>query len=97
MDLKPHETDLVGGWAFDGGRIVADAVENRIHYLITHSLEKIAVCPETGGWETLYRDPSDGRYWERTFPQGELQGGGPMRLINIPAVDAAAKYRIGPS
>lgn len=94
MDLKPHETDLIGAWVFDGDRIVADAVESRIRYLVARSLEKVAVCPESGGWETLYRNPSDGRFWERTYPQSEMHGGGPMRLINISAADAVAKYRI---
>ena|ERR1700760_563278 len=94
MDLKPHETDLVGGWIFDGKHVSADPVQSRIYYLITHSLEQVAVSPESGGWETLYRDPSDGRFWERTYPQSELHGGGPMRLINISAADAVKKYHI---
>ncbi len=97
MSLKPHETDLVGGWVFDGNHVSADPVQSRIRDLIKHSLEKVAVCPETGAWETLYRDPSDGRFWELTYPQGEMHGGGPMRLTNISAVNAVPKYRLDPN
>lgn len=94
MNLKSHETNLVGAFVFDGERIVADAIESRIRYLIAHSLEKVAISPDTGAWETLFRDPSDGRLWERTYPQSERHGGGPMRLVNVPVKDAVAKYRI---
>jgi Immunity protein 27 len=94
MSLKPDETDLVGGWVLDGNRVSADPVQSRIRDLIEHSLEKIAVCPETGAWETLYRDPSDGRFWELTYPQSEMHGGGPTRLTNISTANAAAKYRL---
>jgi hypothetical protein len=97
MNLKPHETDLVGRWIFDGKRVSADPVESRIKDSIKHSLEKAAICPETGGWDVLYRDASDGRFWELTYPQGEMHGGGPMRLINISVGDAVAKYRINPN
>jgi Immunity protein 27 len=31
----------------------------------------------------LFRDPGDDRYWERTYPQGEAQGGGPPPLIAL--------------
>jgi hypothetical protein len=97
MNLKPHETDLVGGWAFDGKRVSADLIESRIKDLIQHNLEKIAVSAESGGWETLYRDPSDGRFWELTYSLSEMHGGGPMRLKNITVVDAVSKYRISPN
>jgi hypothetical protein len=94
MKLGPEECDLVGSWIFDGTWASADPIENRIRYLIEHHLEKVAVSPDSGGWDTLYRDPSDGRYWERTYPQGRTHGGGPMRLTNISNATAIAKYRL---
>jgi Immunity protein 27 len=97
MSLKPRETDLVGGWVFDGKRVSADEVEGRIGDLIQNSLQRLAASPESGGWDTLYRDPSDGRFWELTFPQGEMQGGGPMRLTCISTAEAIKKYRIDPN
>ena len=38
---------------------------------------------KTGNWAVLYRD-ADGAVWEVTFPQSEMQGGGPRRLRRLP-------------
>ena len=94
MSLRPDETDLVGKWVKDGNRIVADQVELRIGELIGHELKKIAVNPDAGGWEVLFRDPHDGRYWELTYPQSEMHGGGPKRLTSLSPTAACAKYRL---
>ena len=48
-----------------------------------------------GAWETLFRDPDDGRYWERVYPQGDLHGGGPPQLQVIDEAEAKRKYGIG--
>jgi hypothetical protein len=94
MALKPDETDLIGSWHKVANGIVGDSVEARINLLIGNDLKKIAVNPESGGWEILYRDLHDGRYWELTYQHSEMHGGGPKRLTNL-AVDAAiAKYRL---
>ncbi|MEM7379742.1 MAG: Imm27 family immunity protein [Bacteroidota bacterium] len=29
------------------------------------------------------KDPYDNRYWELSYPQGNLHGGGPPSLINL--------------
>ena len=92
LALKSDETDLVGAWVKDEGRIVGDAVEMRIDWLISCALQKIAVNRVSGGWETLYRDPRDERYWELTYPQGEMHGGGPKQLKNLPTATVLAKY-----
>ncbi len=94
ITLKPEETDLIGNWVKDGNGIVRDSVELRIIDLIAHVLKKVAVHPDTGAWEVLYRDPKDGRYWELTYPHGEMHGGGPMRLTNLSPTVAISKYRL---
>ena len=48
--------------------------------------------PKWRGWETLYRDPDDGRYWERTFPQSGSDGGGPPQLRFLTDYEAKDKY-----
>ena len=93
MELQPNETVLTGDWLTEGGRIVADDVCGRIEWLVESRLERLAA--DASGWDTLYRDPRDGRLWERTYPRSEMHGGGPPQLRVISPDAAAAKYRIG--
>ena len=66
------------------------ATASRIAWLTATALTRIAQSAD--GWDTLYRDPADGRYWEHTYPQSELHGGGPPRLACV-ALDAVrSKY-----
>lgn len=93
-DLRPDEYLLIGRWIDDAGTLKADSVCERIEWLIAHRLKRLADSPEWGGWETLYQDSNDGRYWERTYPQSDLHGGGPPKLQVLSATAAAQKYRL---
>src|ERR1044071_10300922 len=78
-ELVTEETDLRGNWVVQDDRsVVGDATEERIEWLTTQKLERIA--NDSSGWEILYRDPLDGRLWELTYLRGEMHGGGPRRL-----------------
>lgn len=90
MKLQPNETELVGNWVVKDGRVVGDAVDERIAWLISHHLRKCAV----GNWEILFQDPDDGRYWEETFPHSHWHGGGPPALKCISSEEAKVKYGI---
>jgi immunity protein 27 of polymorphic toxin system len=91
VELAPDEVDVRGDWVVQKDRsVVADATEQRIEWLTTQKLERIA--NDWSGWETLYRDPRDGRLWELTYPQSEMHGGGPRRLHVLSRDEAAAKY-----
>ncbi len=92
--LTPNETLLNGNWVFETGSMRGDAVEDRIGWLTSEKLVRVASHPEYGAWEILYRDPIDGRYWELTYPQGEMQGGGPKRLQVLDLGAASKKYRV---
>lgn len=94
MMLQPDETDVMGRWIETRGGVRADDTCGRIERLVNEVLEEVAVSPEWGAWEVLYRDPSDGRYWERTYPEGNMQGGGPPRVRCLSLEEARAKYRI---
>ena len=94
MKLEPEVTELRGKWCFDGTSMVKDTVCSRIEYLTESILEKIAESPEWGAWEILYRDPNDGRFWELTYPEGHMQGGGPPRLAIITFSKARSKYNL---
>ncbi len=93
MRLKPEETTLTGGPATDvGGRAVTDPTCTRIDWLTLHHLERVAHhAPQA---TTLFRDPADGRYWERTYPLRAEQevGDGPPALACLPEEDARTRY-----
>lgn len=88
--LEPHESDLVGQWVSTADGVKGDIVNERIGWLTRDVLEPLATS--RSGWETLFRDARDGRLWERSFPQGHMHGGGPLRLTRISEQDAAANY-----
>jgi hypothetical protein len=91
-NLQHSERDLVGNWIPGDGGLQADETAKRIEWLTSSVLKKIADSPQWGAWETLFLDPADGRYWERTYPKGEMHGGGPPRLTCIGKDEARAKY-----
>jgi hypothetical protein len=92
MKLLPQEIDLVGQWIAENGQVRRDATCERIEWLTKHSLRKVAISPQWGAWETLFQDPDDGRYWEQTYPQSGMHGGGPPRLIMLSTEVARTKY-----
>jgi hypothetical protein len=92
MKLRSDETQLVGRWIEENGALRGDTVSERIKWLTSQHLKKIDVSKRWGAWETLFQDPDDGRYWEHTYPQGEMQGGGPPALRQVSIEEAQAKY-----
>ncbi|MEQ1765280.1 MAG: Imm27 family immunity protein [Pyrinomonadaceae bacterium] len=91
-ELGPDEKEVIGNWIEVDGEIDGDEACFRIQYLTADYLERIGFSEAQGGWETLFRDPKDGRYWERTYPNGSWHGGGPPALINLSEVEAKEKY-----
>lgn len=92
--LNANEDSLNGEWIYREGKMVGDANCRRIEWLIHHHLRTVADSIIAGAWETLYRDPDDGRYWEKTFPRSEMHGGGPPQLRAISSHDVREKYGI---
>ena len=88
--LELSETDLLGRWINVGERVVGDDTCKRIEWLVSEKLQKTAT--DASGWDTLYLDPVDGRYWELTYPNSGVHGGGPPRLTQLPAESAKSKY-----
>jgi len=88
------DQNLIAGTLFlDGPVLRPDAVERRIETLVNTWLIHLADDPISGAWLRLYKAPSDGRLWELTYPQGEMQGGGPRRLRVITPAEAAQTFR----
>ena len=71
-------------------RVIEDQTSKRVRNLTTHYLTKIVT--DERGWDTLYQDPIDKRYWEKVYLQSELHGGGPPSLLNINEEKARKKY-----
>ena len=92
MELQANETLLDGNWFVQNGRVVVDDVSKQIEWLIKSSLERLA--DDSSGWDTLYRDPQNGRFWECTYPHSEMHGGGPPRLKVISPEIAFKKYGV---
>jgi|SRR6185312_422745 hypothetical protein len=90
MGIEPSERILLGRWSREGERVIADEVSARIHSLIKSHLVELG--KDTSGWNTLYRDPDDGRYWELAYPKSELQGGGPPQLKCLTTDEVMEKY-----
>ena len=85
-DLKAEETELVGMWLDLGMKVTGDAVTDRVEWLTAERLEKLA---ENGAeLAELYRDPRDGRFWEKILPFAS----GPPTLRCITAATAAARF-----
>ena len=77
-----------------GGSLVRNENSDRIKWLLDNVLVQVCYSPDSGAWETLFLDPTDGRYWEHTYPQSYLHGGGPPELIHLSLVEAKQKYKI---
>jgi hypothetical protein len=92
MKLLAEENEIVGKWISKNGKICDDPASDRIKWLISNHLRKIAVSKQSGAWETLFQDPDDSRYWERTYPKSQTHGGGPPTLKCISYEEAEAKY-----
>jgi hypothetical protein len=92
MKISPDETELVGRWIIEDRKVRRDPTCERIEQLIETHLKQIAISKEWGAWEMLFQDPDDGRYWERTYPEGDTHGGGPPSLICVSAGEAKRKY-----
>ena len=92
MKIKSDESRIDGHWVLRDKQMVADAACQRIQWLMENYLQKVAI--DASGWDCLYRDPGDGRLWERLYLQSELQGGGPPSLVCVNKADVREKYNL---
>jgi hypothetical protein len=81
---------IEGHWRFDGERVVGDMACKQIDSMLP-TLTFIA--SRDGGWARLYRDSDGSVFWELTYPQGEMQSGGPPRLESYSRDEVRARYR----
>ena len=91
-DLASDESALRGDWVQVGAQMQGDAVCERIEWLVKSRLERVAT--DASGWDTLYKDPRDGRMWELTYPRSEMHGGGPPSLTVVARDEASRRYEV---
>lgn len=93
--IATTEMRIIGKSMLVDGRMSSDEAERRIDELVSTCLRYVAV--DWSGWDKLYQDPTDGRYWELTYPQSHLHGGGSKELRCIDKSDASLKYALTPN
>lgn len=89
MDYSARQS-LVGSWIVRDGEVFLDEVALEIERRLRDELIKIA--SSTDGWSSLLIDDSKNEYWELTYPQSEMHGGGPKTLSPISRGCAGSKY-----
>jgi hypothetical protein len=90
VEIEKNEIELIGNWIFQDNKVVEDETAKRIKYLKDNYLSKIPVS--SSGWEVLYQDPNDKRYWELVYIESDNHGGGAPSLINLSYELAKEKY-----
>ncbi|MBV6641405.1 MAG: hypothetical protein KI791_11825 [Cyclobacteriaceae bacterium] len=78
MKIQPNEYRITGKWEFVNGEMIGDRNCKRIEFLTSEILEEVA--SDESGWYTLFFNTELGNYWELSYPQSELHGGGPPEL-----------------
>lgn len=90
--IHPAESELVGHWTLEDSGHVVDATCRRIEFLLGSYLVQLGRSPEGGA--TLFRDPTDLRLWELTYPNGNLPGGGPPLLRCVSLEQAGLRHDV---
>ncbi len=90
--IQPNENEIIGKWILENNKIKEDENCTRINNLIKEHLKKILISAT--GWETLFFDKNDSRFWELRYLDSDLNGGGPPSLIHLSEKDVFEKYKI---
>jgi hypothetical protein len=73
--------ELIGSWTFANNKGVIDENCKMVNELLNKELQFIS--DDNSGWNKLYKYNIDSSYWELTYPQSDLHGGGPPALKKI--------------
>ncbi len=88
--MTTTQRTIVGRWLEENGKVVASQECTIIDHLTKYHLIKVG--ERDSGWTQLFFDPVDGSYWERTYPQGHLQGGGTPMLTSLSTEEVRTLY-----
>lgn len=92
--LTSDELELLGFTKVGGKMSINRDACLRINWLITAALRHVGVRRDSGGWDKLFQDPADRRYWMLTYPYSEYQGGGPpaLKCVSLTDQELAEKF-----
>ncbi len=90
LSLAPDESPLLSTWLYRKEKVLPDANGQRIQELLAQQLQYVAATES--GWARLYQNPDDGCYWELSFPQSHLPGGGPPALTYLLPEEVGVRY-----
>jgi len=93
VKLSPAEILLTERFVLVDDHLTRDGTGERIEVLINSYLQRLTSASD--GWDTLYCDPADGRFWELVYPESHMHGGGPRELRCLATDQAATKYGEG--
>jgi len=65
----------------ENGKVTACGDAAAIDEMLATKLEEVRT--EKSGWTIVFRHRDTNQLWELSYPQSELQGGGPRRLRRI--------------
>lgn len=85
-----NENKIIGKWISVNGQTKKDSNCERIEFLVENYLQKITDSED--GWNKLYLDKNDGRYWELRYNNSDYHGGGPPTLILLKDEELIQKY-----
>lgn len=68
-------------WHAEDGKVTACGDVAAIDEMLATKLEEVRT--EEGGWVIVFRHRDTHQFWELSYPQSELHGGGPRRLRQI--------------
>ena len=75
-----NDREIIGKWELKNGKIIADLNCQLIESMLKDDLSELMTAED--GWTKQYKGKEDD-IWELTFPQSNLQGGGPPKLTII--------------
>lgn len=79
--MLENHTEITGSWNFINGQVEADEMCKVIQQLISEKL--VYLSADESGWDKLYKNEIDNSLWELTYPNSDLQGGGPPKLTKV--------------
>ena len=88
--ISGNETLIECAWEVVEDQITSSSACERIEWLISDILKLVKV--DKAGWEKLFQDTADNRYWLLFYPQAELHGGGPACLMEISYKEATLRF-----